>query len=210
MKPTRQPQILTIQPGNENAVVRQTVKALKKGALVILPTDTVYGIAADSSVPGAEDRLFEAKNRKRNKPVPLLAASITDVKEYGACFNDLERKLAEQFWPGPLTLVLEVRDLETEHRSEGFRIPDCAITQAVLKEAGGILRVTSANKSNEPPALIAEDAMRALGDFTDVVIDAGPVPGGTPSTVIKVHGEEIVVLREGAIGKSRLSAASYE
>jgi len=172
------------------------------GHLVIMPTDTVYGVAADARVAGAEEKIYLAKGRERGKPVPLLASGIDEVERYGAEFDAIEEKLAEKFWPGPLTLVLGVGG-----RMEGFRVPDHDVSLDLLKAAGGILRVTSANLSGEPPALTAEAAVRALGDFVDVVLDAGKVRGGTPSTVAKVENGRVIVLREGAIGSVELMAA---
>lgn len=208
MKQTTQPRILKVRQGSKKEIVGQAAEALMKGCLVVLPTDTVYGIAADPRVPGAEERLFEAKYRGRGKPITLLAAGIAEVERYGAQFGGIERRLAERFWPGALTLVLELRVPNSEFRirkTEGFRVPDCEIALAILSEVGGILRVTSANRSGQHPALTADEAMVSLGPFVDIVIDAGTVPGGTPSSVVKVENEEIKVLREGAITADALS-----
>lgn len=205
----KQPRIVKVQPDSEEKAVSQAVEVLKRGSLVILPTDTVYGIAADPLAPGAEERLFEAKGRDRSKPIPLLASDIGQVERRGAVLGVLEKKIVEKFWPGPLTLVLNVGN----QPPEGFRIPDCEVTLAVLRKAGGVLRVTSANRSGEPPAVTAEQACRSLGSFVEVVLDAGAVPGGTPSTVIRVvlepdNGDRkpgIRILREGAISSAEFS-----
>lgn len=200
----KQPLILQVLPGcaERNNSISRAAGALKMGHLVIMPTDTVYGVAADARVAGAEEKIYLAKGRERGKPVPLLASGIDEVERYGAEFDAIEEKLAEKFWPGPLTLVLGVGG-----RMEGFRVPDHDVSLDLLKAAGGILRVTSANLSGEPPALTAEAAVRALGDFVDVVLDAGKVRGGTPSTVAKVENGRVIVLREGAIGSVELMAA---
>jgi L-threonylcarbamoyladenylate synthase len=190
----RQPRILSVQPDNRADSVEQAVEALRRGSLVIVPTDTVYGLAADPRARGAEERLFEAKARDRNKPVPLLAASLADIGKYGAALGELEKKLADRFWPGPLTLVLNVGE-----RTEGFRVPDFEPALMLLREVGSVLRVTSANLSGRPPALSAGDAVSAVGEFVDVALDAGPSPGGTPSTVARVENGRIRILREGAI-----------
>lgn len=206
--------LMSCRKVNFLSTARQAAEALQKGSLVIIPTDTVYGITADPRVPGAVERLYEAKGRDKSKPIPLLAASITEVEKYGAIFGELERRLAERFWPGPLTLVLEVTTgnqnsaFGNRHSNEGFRVPDCEITLAVLRETGGILRVTSANRSGEPPALTAEEAIRYLESFVDAVLDAGAVSGGTPSTVVKVENGKIQILRKGAIGSDQLSVIS--
>jgi len=175
-----------------------------------MPTDTVYGIAADPRIRGAEDRLCDAKGRDRDKPIPLLAAGISEVEKHGAILGWLERKLAEKFWPGPLTLVLAVsrRTSAAAARSlqvaparyfEGFRVPDCDVALALLREVGGVLRVTSANRSGEPPALTAQEAVCSVGQFASVVLDTGAAPGGIPSSVVKVENRKVRMLREGVI-----------
>lgn len=182
--------------------IRAAVVALGAGELVILPTDTVYGLAADPRVDGAEEKIFGAKTRDRNKPIPLLAGSLEDIERSGARLDPVARRLAQHFWPGPLTLVLPVGS-----REEGFRIPAHAVTLAVLRAAGTVLRVTSANRSGDPPACRAADALQALHDRVGVVLDAGPSPGGQPSTVVKLYGAELRILREGALPLRALQEA---
>jgi len=167
-----------------------------------MPTDTVYGVAAHAGVAGAEEKIYLAKGRERGKPIPLLAAGIDDAERYGAELDAVEKKLAVKFWPGPLTLVLRVGD-----RTEGFRVPDHKVSIDLIKATGGVLRVTSANLSGDPPALTAGDAVRSLGPFVEIVLDAGHVSGGTPSTVAKVENGRIIVLREGMIGRAELMAS---
>ena len=164
-----------------------------------MPTDTVYGIAADARLPGALEKIYEAKSRDRGKPIPLLAASVTDVEAFGTTLGKVERRLAEKLWPGPLTLVLRVGD-----RMEGFRVPAHGVALALLRECGGVLRVTSANLSGEPPALTAGEAARTVGRFAAIVMDAGPSPGGAPSTVAEVVNGQIRILRDGAISREQL------
>lgn len=183
-------------PGAPNpAAIAEAAAALRRGALLLLPTDTVYGIAADPRVAGWEQRLRRAKRREDGKPIPFLAASMQQVEEQGAALNALERALAGKFWPGALTLVLTLRD----GREEGFRIPDCAVARAVLNAAGTALRVTSANVSGEPPATDAERAVAALGHAAELCLDAGPTPGGTASSVVRVRNGRLDIIRSGAI-----------
>lgn len=198
----RQPRILRVRSRSDAAAIRQVVEALQGGSLVIMPTDTVYGLAADARLPGAEEKLYEAKSRDRGKPIPLLAGSVADVEAFGAVLGQVERQLANEFWPGPLTLVLAVGE-----RTEGFRIPDHPTALALLRKCGGVLRVTSANVSGEPPALSAADAVNVIGRFAGVVLDAGPSPGGTPSTVAQVVDGGIKILREGVLSREQLEKA---
>ena len=181
-------------------MVDEVVATLRRGALVILPTDTVYGVAADPGTPGApgtpsaEERLFRVKRRPDNKPIALLAADTRQVEGAKAELGNIGRALANRYWPGALTMVLKTGAIW-----EGFRVPNHLVTLAILKAMGGVLRVTSANMSGAAPALTAAAAVAALGSAIELVVDAGPVPGGVPSTVVKIGLGRCDVLREGAI-----------
>ena len=175
-------------------MVDEVVSTLRRGALVILPTDTVYGVAADPGMPGAEERLFRVKRRADNKPIALLAADGRQVEVAKAELGVIGRALADRYWPGALTMVLKTGDIW-----EGFRVPNHPVTLAILKAMGSVLRVTSANLSGEAPALTAAAAVAALGSAIELVVDAGPAPGGVPSTVVKIGLGRCDVLREGAI-----------
>ena len=198
----RRPQILPVQPGCERDALKRAVEVLEAGGLVVLPTDTVYGVAAHPAVTGAQERLFSVKGRDRSKPVPLLADGVEGVVRYGARLGPKERRLAERFWPGPLTLVLEVG-----FGREGFRVPDHPFAMALLKAVGGVLRVTSANLSGDPPALTATEAVRALGGVVELVLDGGPVRLGQPSTVAKIENGDLCIIREGALTRQELANA---
>lgn len=176
------------------------VATLRRGELVILPTDTVYGMAADPGVPGAEERLCRAKHRAANKPMALLAANVHQVQAFQAELGIIGHALAKRYWPGALTMVLK-----TGTTWEGFRVPDHPVTLAILKATGGVLRVTSANLSGEAPALTAPAAVAALGPVIELAVDAGRAPGGMPSTVVKIEHGRCDVLREGAIPASEIA-----
>ena len=181
-----------IRAGNPIApvVVAEAAEALAAGNLIVIPTDTVYGVAALPSDPTAVDAIYQAKGRPRDKPLPLLASDIEAVERAGAVLSDAERALVERFWPGALTLLIELAG-----EIEGVRIPNCEVARAVIRAAGGLLRVTSANQSGEPEALTAEEAAAALGDEVAVVVDGGRAPGGVPSTVARVVANDVEVLR---------------
>jgi len=185
---------------NDSAATKRVGLALREGKLAIIPTDTVYGLAAHPGRPEAESRLFEAKGRDREKPIPLLAAGIDDVRAFGACLTSSDEVLAARYWPGPLTLVLPVSHSERETRTEGFRVPDHPVALAILRAAGGVLRVTSANVSGHPPALTAHGSIDALAPYVDIIVNAGQVSGGIASTVVRISNSEAIVLREGAVG----------
>ncbi|MFH0879592.1 MAG: L-threonylcarbamoyladenylate synthase [Lentisphaerota bacterium] len=176
------------------ALLESAALALRKGLLVVLPTETVYGLAGDLSQPGVLEKMYRAKGRPETKPIPLFAPSLELVKACGAEFSPAALRLAEAFWPGPLTLVLM-----TGKEFVGFRVPDYLPALMLLKAFGGILGVTSANRSGEPAAVTAQEADRALGSEVAMILDAGRSPGGVPSTVVKVEGSSVEILREGAI-----------
>ncbi|MFH0907266.1 MAG: L-threonylcarbamoyladenylate synthase [bacterium] len=191
------PQILRIDPDRPvSALLDPALKALARGELVIVPTETVYGLAADPRNAGAMQRLFEAKGRSRVKPVTLMAADVRQVTRHGGILRPAAKALADAYWPGPLTLVLPTGD-----GTDGFRIPGYAVTLELLRKAGTVLAVTSANASGDPPAQTAAEAVRVLGSWVTVALDAGPSPGGVPSTVVRVVGETVEILRAGAISK---------
>ena len=183
--------IITVAGGGRGAAVARAVRELQHGRLVCLPTDTVYGVAA---MPDMSTELYAAKDRASGKPIALLASDEDAVRGLGVVLNRQGRRLADAFWPGPLTLVVDVGD-----RTEGVRVPDCDLAREIIRACGGLLRVTSANRSGEPPARTAAQAAAAMGESVAVVIDGGPVPGGVASSVVRVGAEGICVIREGAL-----------
>ena len=181
------------------AILAEALTALRGGGLVIVPTETVYGLAADDRNPAALAKLFEAKGRPQDKPIALLAAGVDELERHGAKLPPAARRLAAKFWPGPLTLVLD-----SPAGWLGFRIPDHPATLALLRVWGGVLAVTSANRSGEPPATTAAAALAMLAPFVALALDAGPAAGGVPSTVVKVDGERVEMLRAGAIAEEEI------
>lgn len=189
------PRLIAVDPGRPDpAAIRRAVEVLRSGGLVVVPTETVYGLAADPRLEGAEDRLYAAKERGRGKPIPLAASSEEAVVRWGGELPPLARRLVRRYWPGPLTLVLRCGD-----RMEGFRVPDHRVAQALLKAAGGVLRMTSANVSGGAAAVDARSALAALGDRAGLVLDAGPAALSRESTVVEATGGPLRILRQGAI-----------
>ena len=168
---------------------------LNAGGVVIIPTDTVYGIAAHPRHPEAVQRICTIKGRPTGKPIALLAADMDAVVRFGAAFPDIARRLAAKHWPGALTLVLPCGG-----GYEGFRVPAHDAARRLIAACGGTLRVTSANLSGEMPALDAAEALREVGLEADMVLDGGISPGGVASTVAKVEPDgTITVIREGTV-----------
>jgi tRNA threonylcarbamoyl adenosine modification protein (Sua5/YciO/YrdC/YwlC family) len=196
----KRPEIIRI---DEADAIRRVAQVLQRGGLAVIPTDTVYGIAAHPANPAAVERLFGAKMRDAGKPVALLVCDSAAIEGYGAHLDETLRRLAARFWPGALTLVLS-----TPHGTEGFRIPAFEPTLRLLRECGGSLRTSSANLSGAAPALTAGAAVCALGADVDVVLDAGPVSGGVASTVVGLDRGRLLILREGAIPADAVRAAA--
>ncbi len=168
-------------------------KILAGGGLVIVPTETVYGVACDPTVPGALEKLVAAKGRDGNKPIARLAASAGQVEKVSKDWNPGLQALAAKYWPGPLTIVLE-----TSTGWTGFRVPAHAVALALAETCGRTLALTSANLSGEPDTTTAQAAMAAID--ADLVLDSGPsAKTALPSTVVKVDGATIDCLREGVL-----------
>ena len=160
----------------------EAAAVLLGGGVAVIPTDTVYGLAAHPDFPAAVDRLYTIKGRELKKPIALLASDATATP--------VAHPLADR-WPGGLTVVWE---------GEGYRVPDHAWTRELLRKCGGLLRVTSANMSGARPATDAEAALADVGLSADLVVDDGISPGGVASTVVKVSTTgELTVLRQGAL-----------
>ena len=174
---------------------------LRAGGVVLMPTDTVYGIAAHPDRPDALARLFALKGRDASKPVPLLADSMASVLKAGLDASAAAQRAAASFWPGALTLVLDRPDGGTE----GVRVPADATACAICAAAGGLLRCTSANASGEPPALDAEAAAIALPE-ADILVDGGPVDGGVASTVAQLADTNVRIFRPGPVAEEDLRA----
>ncbi|HEY5653194.1 MAG TPA: L-threonylcarbamoyladenylate synthase [Pontiella sp.] len=177
----------------EPKLLEQARTVLAEGGLVIVPTETVYGIACDPAVPGAMDKLIAAKGRDGNKPIARLAADSRQIKDVACNWNGGLEILAEKYWPGPVTIVLETRDGWT-----GYRIPDHAVAIGISQTCGRTLALTSANLSGDPDTKTAEEAIASVE--ADLALDSGPsAEEAIPSTVIKVDKNNIECLREGCV-----------
>lgn len=194
---------MTLSPAGaiDQNIIDETAAGLRQGWLVIIPTDTVYGVAADLHNAKAVEMLRRVKRRSADKPIPILASDCIQIENLNARFGINGKELAKRYWPGPLTIVLPV-----ENGWEGFRVPKHPVALAIIKAAGGLLRVTSANLSGHEPALTATDAVQELREGVSLAVDSGPAPGGVPSTVVKIENEKVTVLREGAIASEEIYA----
>ena len=205
---------------SENAnllgAARAARQAIGSGRLVVMPTDTVYGIAADAFNPEAVQRLLDAKGRGRQSPPPVLIPNTDTPAALAADVVEPVRTLAERFWPGPLTVVLTANpslswDLGETGGTVALRIPDHPLALDLLRETGP-LAVSSANSTGDPAARTIADAQRMLGDSVAVYLDAGPVGAGEdprPSTIVDgtrltADGGILRVLPEGALSRGSI------
>lgn len=197
---------------NDPQAVRWAAEALERGALVAIPTDTVYGIAARLDHEGGLRRLYQAKGRPEEKAIPVLISNADLISHLTTGMPSATEEFAARFWPGPLTIVLPrsavVPDLVTAGGDTvGLRMPAHPYALELIEACGGALAVTSANRSGEPSLSVPAAVEAALGDAIELLIDSGPTPGGQASTVIALTNTGPTILRPGPIGEDDLRAA---
>jgi L-threonylcarbamoyladenylate synthase len=193
------------------AAIQAASLAIQRGQLVVIPTDTVYGIAADAFDPEAVAELLAAKGRGREMPPPVLVSAATTVDALATSIPAYARTLIDEFWPGPLTLVLQQQrslqwDLGDTRGTVAVRMPDHELAREILERTGP-LAVSSANITGKPAAVDADGAEQMLADLVEVIIDGGPAHGGEASTIVDATGDQGRILRRGALPLDRLNAA---
>lgn len=195
--------------------VRAAASALRAGELVVLPTDTVYGVAADAFDQDGTARVFRAKHRSRSFPLPVLVRSPKQVIGLVTRVPEAAEHLMAAYWPGPLTLVVPrdanlTWDLGDDEGTVALRMPMDEVTLEIIREVGP-LAVTSANRSGRPPARTVDEARQSLGEAVAVYVDGGPRTDVAPSTIVDLTREEPHVLREGSVpGEQALAVARGE
>lgn len=195
-------------------VVNLAATRLREGGVLIFPTETVYGLGALAEVGpcyGAED-LFDVKLRPIGMAIPLLVPNATDLDVYGTEIPDYARKLADAFWPGPLTLVVKAsEEVHEEFRADdgtiGLRCPDSKLVQALLAASDSPIFTTSANTHSFPPATDFIQLEPRILDSADMALDGGPSKGGIASSIVRCTGPEYEILRIGAISEEEIKAA---
>ncbi|HBT78173.1 MAG TPA: threonylcarbamoyl-AMP synthase [Planctomycetaceae bacterium] len=206
------------EPADVEEVIRQCVDALQDGNVLVLPTETVYGVGAIISHSKAVERLLRAKGRPPGQPFSLAIAGIEMLHDFSPDLSSLAQRLARRCWPGPVTLVLPVdvempvlralpetvRDAVLAGGMIGFRVPHHPVTQTILGELNEPIVLTSANRSGRPEALTVDETLRSLGDAVDVALDDGPTVGTLPSTVVRVDGDSWSILREGSVKRETI------
>ncbi|MBN1430835.1 MAG: threonylcarbamoyl-AMP synthase [Anaerolineae bacterium] len=198
-------------PIDDPAAPARAAEVIRAGGLVILPTDTVYGIAADVWQPRAIAALYAVKRRPPDKAIPVLLADTENIDLVASGIPPVARKLARAFWPGPLTIAVPKRltlpDIVSALPTVGARIPDHDGTRAIIRACGGALAVTSANLSGAPNPLTAQEAS-ILGEPVALILDGGRCAGGRPSTVVDVSDDSLHVVRPGPIDEEMLRKAT--
>ena len=189
----------------DQAAIREAANCLCSGGLVAFPTETVYGLGADATAARAVARIFEAKGRPTFNPLIVHVADQAVASQH-VTFTPLAEALAEAFWPGGLTLVLEksagahLSDLVSAGLSSAaIRVPSHPVARALLDVSGCPVAAPSANRSGHVSATTAEHVAADLGDYVDIILDDGPSPLGLESTIVDARGSNAIVLRHGAI-----------
>jgi L-threonylcarbamoyladenylate synthase len=189
--------------------VREIVRCLRAGGIIIYPTETFYGIGALFTIENTLKRLFSIKQRDAGKPVLLLIPDVAFIKNISSAVPPALEKLAEIFWPGPLTLLIEavphLSPLVTGHnRTVGIRISSNPVVQHILALLRDGITSTSANISGDVSPSSIEEIPTALLNTVDIVIDGGKTPGGSPSTVFDIASTPYKTVREGAISTRQI------
>ncbi|GAT65412.1 threonylcarbamoyl-AMP synthase [Planomonospora sp. ID91781] len=190
------------------AGLTDAASAVRRGELVVLPTDTVYGIGADAFTPSAVNLLLEAKGRGRDMPVPVLVGTVRAANALVENLGPYGQDLVDSFWPGPLTLICRVNrslswDLGETKGTVALRMPLHAVALDLLKDTGP-MAVSSANRSGAPAATTAEEAEKQLGDAVSVYLDGGPCADSVPSTILDLTTAVPRLLRRGAVPVEKL------
>jgi L-threonylcarbamoyladenylate synthase len=182
----------------DDARICRAADVMAEGGLVAFPTDTVYGLGAAPSRPDAAEKICAAKGRGRSKPLARLVADRETAARLAGSWPRLAEDLARAYWPGALTIVVG---------GVGLRLPASEAARSLASRLGGSILATSANRSGGPEPRTAEEVAAALGPDVDLILDGGRT-AGVPSTVVRVTGEQLEVLREGAIGEDELKSVA--
>jgi L-threonylcarbamoyladenylate synthase len=203
----REPVILSAA---STRAIEWAADAIVTGGVIAIPTDTVYGLAASHTNAEALDRIFAIKGRPVERTLPILVSSIDALARVTEHFDERIARLLDELWPGPLTVALPARrgllpHLVAADGTIGARMPNHPLALEIIEKAGGAIACTSANRSGEPPSSSAIEVAVSVGADVDLTIDGGLAPGGVPSTVITISGENLRVVREGAISAELLA-----
>lgn len=202
-------EIIPFSPQKKEQILLKATQALKKGQIVAIPTETYYGLATNPFAPEALQRLFQLKGRPLKKPVPILIARQEQLWLLAREISPLHRIFMERFWPGPLTLIFFARpDLPSLVTGGTGKVAVRLTSHPLAQELAalfGPITGTSANLSGNPPAIEAKEILDSLPEV-DLILDAGPCPGGAPSTILDLTVDPPEVLRPGKITQEEIQA----
>lgn len=195
--------------------IDRATEIIKAGGIVAFPTDTVYGLGADAFNSKATERVYKVKQRSHRLPLPILLADATQVAAVVDSVSEIAQILMRYFWPGGLTLVLPKATSLSDSITAGgnkvaIRIPNHIVPCTIIRRLGIPIIGTSANISDRPSAVTAQEVKAQLGSEIDLIIDGGDCPGGLESTVVDVTGETPVVLRRGIIPEDEVKRVCQE
>jgi L-threonylcarbamoyladenylate synthase len=184
--------------------IEEAATWIRNGGIVAVPTDTLYGLAADPFRADAIARVFAVKGRPAERALPLIAADAVQIQQHLGTLSPVGARLAGRFWPGPLTILVVAppalaRDVSGGTGTVGVRVPADAVVRAIAAACGRPITATSANISGEPATADPEEVERSFGDRIDLLIDTGRTRGGVPSTIVDITGPEPRLVRAGAI-----------
>ena len=190
-------------------------KIIKEGGIVIFPTETVYGIGTNGLNKEAIKKLYEVKQRPLNKPISLLVSNIEMVNQVAKNISKLEYKIMQNFFPGPLTIILEKKDivpdiLTANTNTVGIRMPSGEIARKLIEYAGIPIATPSANISGKPSGTNIKDIQKDFERKVDYFIDNGESKLGIPSTIVRVINNEVHILRQGSISMEQINAIYHK
>jgi L-threonylcarbamoyladenylate synthase len=193
------------------AALEPAAFAIRSGGIVALPTDTLYGLAANPFDDNAVARIFAVKGRAAVRALPLIAADREQVADYIGPLSPVAQRLAARFWPGPLTLLIEApaglsANVTGGTGTVGVRVPAHPVARAFCRTCSSPLTATSANVSGREPTADPDEIERVFSHRIDLLIDAGPTPGGPPSTIVDTTGSSLKLVRAGAIAWGEIEA----
>ena len=194
-----------VDPGApQRDAIEEAAKWILNGGIVALPTDTLYGLAADPFSAAAVARVFDVKGRAAERALPLIAAGTAQVETHLGTLGEVAARLADRYWPGPLTLLVAApraiaRDVVGGTGRVGVRVPADGVARAICALAGRPVTATSANLSGALATADPDVVEETLGDRIDLLIDTGATRGGAPSTIVDVSGAAPALVRAGAI-----------
>jgi len=202
-------EVVVCQEELGQGLVDRVASAVSDGKIIVCPTDTLYALAADAKNSIAMDRIYVIKGRSITQSLPLIAADLEQVNEQIGALSDLGTRLASTFWPGPLTLIVQAHAVlgdqcKATDGSVAVRVPNQSFARAVARQVGHPVTATSANCSGDAAISRIEDLTEDIRQGVDLIVNAGSLVGGTPSTIVDVRYTTPILIRSGAVPWDRV------